>query len=120
MAEIVQDSENTHLSQAIMFRLSSYLVLQIQYSLSSSAATVSSSSSSGFSEPSGPTDPAGITEFERERDTDAATEPLLRDMTDGLPFRAGPVPASEALALAFGAGFARGFALVAALGLGAG
>jgi hypothetical protein len=102
------------------------LVLQTQYSLSSSAATAraSSSSSSGFSEPSGPTEPPGMTEVERERETDAATEPLFRDMADGaLAFgAAGPAPATASETFPFGlrAGFARGLAAAAALGFGAG
>src|SRR5437016_3132661 len=97
----------SYLSQAIIKRSSSYLVLQTQYNLSSSFAPSESSSSSCFSaltaSLSWPTDtlPPGMTDVERDR--------------DAAFFTGGGFIGLETLAVAAAATF---LLLAAALGLG--
>lgn len=122
-------SDLPHLSHAIMNRSSSYLVRHTQYNLSSSFSASDSSSSSCFSalttSLSGPAEVLrpGITDVERDRDTEGAVFLPGKDLdglagtTEGVAFSAaGPF-------FPLVAGFARGLAAdadaVAVLALGA-
>jgi hypothetical protein len=104
----------THRSQAIIKRSSSYFVLHTQYNLSSSCPSSSSSSScfSAFGSPSGPTDPVGIVDAERDRDTVAFFKEGAVDVFVVLAGAKATTGSSASFCLGFGTGFARGLAAV--------
>jgi hypothetical protein len=120
---------SAHRSQAIITRSSSYFVLHTQYSLSSSILWSSSpaagSSASAFESPSGPVDPRGITDVEREREALAEIDFFTAGGTAVAarvaPFAAFAVrpelgPSELTFDFVFGTGFARGFGGGFALG----